>query len=175
MLHHSMMVPRQSRSQGAVSSLQAHDRLCGMGQCRTDGRGHKTRMATGIHAGRAARPPAVALRALAVASAGVLLIAGCRSTPGPEPASPETMVDLPPDPGWPVLTADTSIEVELPEPFIKLVDLARLRVGMTRAEVLAIFPDPSEIELRFGDEMWQYGFAELIFRDDRLRDWFNIR
>ena len=46
---------------------------------------------------------------------------------------------------------------------------------MTKQEVLAIFPDPSEIELRAGDELWQYGFAELIFRGNALRDWFDIK
>lgn len=94
------------------------------------------------------------------------------TTPEESPIAPEA--EIPVDPGWRMRTVDTSIEVSLPEPFIRLVDLARLRVGMTKAEVLAIFPDPHEIELRRGDEFWQYGFAELIFRDGRLRDWFDL-
>ena len=100
----------------------------------------------------------------------ILALASC-ATPSPEgpPAEPVTA-----DPGWARRTVDTSITVELPEPFVKLVDLGRLRVGMTKAEVLAIFPDPYEIELQAGDEFWQYGFAELIFRNGRLRDWFNL-
>ena len=99
------------------------------------------------------------------------VLGGCRSAP-PEPV-PEA--EAPVDPGWPARTVDTSISVQLPEPFIKLVDLARLRIGMTKTEVLAIFPDPYEIALRGNDDVWQYGFAELIFRDDRLRDWFDIK
>lgn len=62
---------------------------------------------------------------------------------------------------------------QLAEPFVKLVDLARLRVGMTKDEVRAIFPNPLEVDLKSNDEIWFYGFAELIFRDDYLRDWFN--
>lgn len=109
--------------------------------------------------------------ALAITTALALgLLAACETPPEPAPAAgPE-----PVDPGWAMREVDTSIDVEPPEPFVKLVDLARLRVGMTKAEVLAIFPDPSEIELRRGDEFWQYGFAELIFRDGLLRDWFNL-
>lgn len=113
-------------------------------------------------------------RARLMLGVGLLLVvlAGCAGTPEPReaPGTVETEVD----PGWRMRTADTSMDVELPEPFIRLVDLARLRVGMTKAEVLAIFPDPHEIELRRGDEFWQYGFAELIFRDGRLRDWFDL-
>lgn len=114
-----------------------------------------------------------ALALSALIAAMVLLLAGsCRSTPGPVA---ELIPEEPPvDPGWEVRFTDTSIEVELHEPFIKLVDLARLRVGMTKTEVLAIFPDPIQIELRGTDELWQYGFAELIFRGNRLRDWFNL-
>jgi len=101
----------------------------------------------------------------------VLAFASCRTPPDePNPAVP-----VPPDPGWEVRKIDTSLEVELPEPFVRLVDLGRLRIGMTKAEVLAIFPDPYEIRLRGADELWQYGFAELIFGGNRLRDWFDIK
>jgi len=103
------------------------------------------------------------------------VIAGCRSTPEPVPEPPAELQEVPVDPGWELRIVDTSIEVELPEPFIKLVDLAKLRVGMTKEEVRAIFPDPIQIELRGTDELWQYGFAELIFRGNYLRDWFNLK
>ncbi len=112
---------------------------------------------------------------LAVTAAlAIGLLAACETPP--QPMAPAAQTPEPPavDPGWEIREVDTSIDVELPEPFVKLVDLARLRVGMTKEEVLAIFPDPSEIELRRGDEFWQYGFAELIFRDGLLRDWFNL-
>lgn len=65
---------------------------------------------------------------------------------------------------------------DLPEPFIRVVDLARLRVGMTRGEVLDLFPDPQQIRTTRADtEFWAYGFAELQFRGGRLENWFNIR
>ena len=96
----------------------------------------------------------------------VMLAAGCRT-------APEELVPDIVDPGWAQRPLDTTVEVELIEPFVKLVDLARLRVGMTKAEVRAIFPDPDEIQLQGTDEMWRYGFAELLFRGNYLRDWFN--
>jgi hypothetical protein len=64
---------------------------------------------------------------------------------------------------------------EPPAPFVKLVDLRRLRVGMTMEEVLAIFPGPEETRLRAQDTVvWRYRFAELYFRDERLYNWFNL-
>ena len=126
------------------------------------------------HELRRARSPrqvwALALFAL-IAAVVLPLASSCGSTPEPVPTVEKPSVD----PGWEVRFTDTSIEVELHEPFVKLVDLARLRIGMTKAEVLAIFPDPFQIELRGTDELWQYGFAELIFRGNRLRDWFNLK
>lgn len=103
----------------------------------------------------------------------VLGLGSCRTAP--EEVADPRVVEIAPDIGLPRLGIETSIEVDLPEPFIKLVDLGRLRVGMTKEEVLAIFPDPVEIRLRAGDELWQYGFAELIFRGNRLKDWFDIK
>ena len=127
---------------------------------------------------RAARPatlPSPSQRVGGLILATTLLVLGsCAAPPEPEPAQEPAPEPPAVDPGWRMRSVDTSIEVELPEPFVKLVDLARLRVGMTKAEVLAIFPDPYEIELRQGDEFWQYRFAELIFRNGRLRDWFNL-
>ncbi len=128
----------------------------------------RPRETTGRRGRRRARGPLAALVIAAALAIG--LLSSCESAPEPAPASEPQPVD----PGWRMREVDTSIDVELPEPFVKLVDLARLRVGMTKAEVLAIFPDPYEIELRRGDEFWQYGFAELIFRDGILRDWFNL-
>jgi outer membrane protein assembly factor BamE (lipoprotein component of BamABCDE complex) len=98
----------------------------------------------------------------------LLVLVGCATEPPPEPTQ-----EQPVDPGWEQRTVDTSFETELPDPFIKLVDLQRLRVGMTKQEVLAIFPGPDETTLRGRDELWDYGFAELIFRGNRLADWFN--
>ena len=93
-------------------------------------------------------------------------LAGCAGTPDP--------VTEAVDPGWARQPVDESVEVEMLPPFIRLVDLALLRVGMTKEEVLAIFPDPDQIGLLGDDEMWSYGFAELHFRGNYLRDWFNL-
>lgn len=114
-----------------------------------------------------------AIALLLITASIAVVIASCRTTP--EPFMPESTIDLPPDPGWEVRTIDRSIEVQLPEPFIKLVDLDRLRIGMTKQEVLAIFPNPIEIRLQSNDELWHYGFAQLIFRGNRLRDWFDLK
>lgn len=112
----------------------------------------------------------VVLGAVAAVS---LAVSGCASCPCEvEPAV--ELPEAPVDPGWAQRSVDTTIQVEFPEPFVRLVDFSRLRVGMTKAEVLAVFPDPDETRLRQGDDIWRYGFAELIFRDDRLRDWFNL-
>jgi hypothetical protein len=60
-------------------------------------------------------------------------------------------------------------------PVPDIVDLSRLRVGMTKAQVRAIFPDPEEIDISpRGREVWNYRFAQLHFRDGRLADWFTI-
>jgi outer membrane protein assembly factor BamE (lipoprotein component of BamABCDE complex) len=98
-----------------------------------------------------------------------LLLSACVTEPEPEPAQVDQTVDT----GWEQRTVDNSIETELPDPFVKLVDLRRLRVGMTKQEVLAIFPGPEETQLRGRDELWDYGFAELIFKGNYLNDWFN--
>jgi len=64
----------------------------------------------------------------------------------------------------------------LPEPFVRLVDLTRLHIGMTRAEVLAVFPDPVQIKIPSrAREVWNYSFAQLLFKNGRLEDWFNLR
>lgn len=112
--------------------------------------------------------------AAAIALGLTLVFAGCATCPPCDEAAVE-VPEAPVDPGWEQRYVDQSISAEFPEPFVKLVDLRRLRVGMTKAEVLAIFPDPDMIELRMGDDVWRYQFAELIFRNDRLRDWFNLR
>ena len=105
---------------------------------------------------------------LGVGAIVAVALAGCATEPEPY-SEPVAALDA----GWEMRSVDTSFSVEYQEPFIKLVDLSRLRVGMTKAEVLALFPDPDETELRGRDELWDYGFAELIFRGNLLTDWFN--
>lgn len=119
-------------------------------------------------------------RWLRIALIGAAIGAGlsaCATCPCEEPqvVVPEPIGDeAPVDAGWEQRFVDQSIDAVFPEPFVRLVDLTRLRVGMTKAEVLALFPDPDQIQLRRGEDVWRYGFAELIFRDDRLRDWFDL-
>ena len=110
-----------------------------------------------------------AISVLAVVATLSLLAGGCKTPP--EAAAP--VVDTGPDQGWEMWNAPPLPVFELVEPFVKLVDLARLRVGMTKDEVRAVFPDPLEVDLKSDDEIWLYGFAELIFRGNYLRDWFN--
>ena len=108
-----------------------------------------------------------------VLTAAILTFSGC-ATPPEEAAPVAAEVPPGPDEGWEMRSAPPLPDFELTEPFVKLVDLGRLRVGMTKAEVRAIFPDPLEIELQRDDEFWVYKFAQLIFRGDYLRDWFNM-
>ncbi len=105
-----------------------------------------------------------------------LLLMSCATTDKPQqPEVPQPEKPAPVDPGFPLLQPVFVMEVELPEPYYKHVDLKKLRVGMTKEEVLAIFPDPLEIDIRqTGYEMWQYDAAELYFKDNLLRDWFNL-
>ena len=80
-----------------------------------------------------------------------------------------------PDQGFPYHPSVEPSYGELSEPFIRLVDLARLRVGMTKQEVLAIFPDPRTINVSpRGLEVWEYGFAQLHFRNGLLANWFDL-
>ena len=99
-----------------------------------------------------------------------LLLAGCAT-------DVERPTDVPsePDAGFPLLRPSANALTELPPPAVKLVDLRKLRVGMTMAEVLEIFPGPIETKLSPRDTtVWQYRFAELYFRDGTLFNWFNL-
>ncbi|NBB90963.1 MAG: hypothetical protein GVY23_07120 [Spirochaetes bacterium] len=99
-----------------------------------------------------------------------LLLFGC-ATDGERP----TKVPSGPDTGFPVVRPSANALSELPPPAVKLVDLRKLRVGMTMAEVLEIFPGPIETKISPRDTtVWQYRFAELYFRDGELFNWFNL-
>ena len=98
----------------------------------------------------------------------LLILAGCSSAPPPPP-------EAAPDTGFAYRKAAAPQFEEPPEPFIRMVDLARLRVGMTREEVLALFPDPRAIDVSVrGLEVWEYGFAQLHFRGGILANWFDL-
>jgi hypothetical protein len=99
-----------------------------------------------------------------------LLLAGCATD-----AERPTHVPSEPDTGFPLVRPSTAALAELPPPSVKLVDLRKLRVGMTMAEVLEIFPGPIETKISPRDTtVWQYRFAELYFRDGKLFNWFNL-
>jgi outer membrane protein assembly factor BamE (lipoprotein component of BamABCDE complex) len=108
--------------------------------------------------------------ALFVTTAVLLVLTGCAGSP-----SPVRTVDDSVDTGITPIWKQDTVDVSLPEPFIRRVELSRLRVGMTRAEVLALFPDPEEIETTRSDtEFWGYNYAELLFRNGRLENWFYL-
>ncbi|TVQ36654.1 MAG: hypothetical protein EA384_13945 [Spirochaetaceae bacterium] len=96
-----------------------------------------------------------------------LLAAACATGPTESAAAPDS--------GFPYRAAETPRFAEPPEPLIRIVDLARLRIGMTKEEVLAIFPDPTTINVSVrGLEVWEYGFAQLHFRQGLLANWFDL-
>lgn len=98
----------------------------------------------------------------------LLVLSGCATEPAPAHHSA-------PDSGFPYRAAQSAQFEEPPEPFVRTVDLSRLRVGMTKEEVLAIFPDPIAIDVSVrGLEVWEYGFAQLHFRQGVLANWFDL-
>lgn len=100
---------------------------------------------------------------------GIVMI-GCSTAPEVDEVSP-----APPDPGLARIKPAKPQFDTLPAPSVKLVDLRRLRVGMTKSEVLEIFPGPEETELSPRDTtVWRYEFAELYFRENRLYNWFDL-
>ncbi|MFQ3621456.1 MAG: hypothetical protein SNJ78_11005 [Spirochaetales bacterium] len=60
------------------------------------------------------------------------------------------------------------------EPTYRPRELARLRIGMTRAEVLDLFKEPRSIKKTPLDEYWEYDWFELYFRGGRLVNWFDL-
>jgi outer membrane protein assembly factor BamE (lipoprotein component of BamABCDE complex) len=99
-----------------------------------------------------------------------LLLAGCATDSERPTAAPAEA-----DTGFPLVRPSATTLAELPPPSVKLVDLRKLRVGMTMAEVLEIFPGPVETKISPRDTtVWQYRFAELYFRDGLLFNWFNL-
>ncbi|MFP4375009.1 MAG: hypothetical protein ACLFPO_11810 [Spirochaetaceae bacterium] len=99
-----------------------------------------------------------------------ILLAGCATEPERPAETPRT-----PETGFPLLRPSAHVPEELPPPSVKLVDLSKLRVGMTMEEVLEIFPGPEETKISPRDTtVWRYRFAELYFRDGLLFNWFDL-
>lgn len=99
-----------------------------------------------------------------------MLLAGCATEPASAPPAGTT-----PDAGLALLRPAEPPLADPPPPSVKLVDLRRLRVGMTMEEVLAIFPGPEQTRISPRNTVvWRYEFAELYFRDGRLYNWFDL-
>ncbi len=107
-------------------------------------------------------------------AAMALGIAACSTPPESphreQPSAPET-----PELGIPRRSVRTPDAPVLRLPRAPQVSFAELRVGMSTAEVSGIFPDPVRIETTTrGLEIWHYDFAQLMFRNGFLENWFNL-
>lgn len=60
------------------------------------------------------------------------------------------------------------------EPSYRPKELKKLRVGMTKSEVLSLFQEPKSIKKTPSDEYWEYDWFELYFRGGRLVNWFDL-
>ena len=67
-----------------------------------------------------------------------------------------------------------AVSFSLAEPFFPSFDLSKLRVGMTKAEVRALFSNPMNTKQTPKDEYWEYVWFELYFRNGRLVNWFML-
>ncbi len=99
----------------------------------------------------------------------LLLMSGCANSPVPlrsAPAGPEAPLAAP--------SFLASAGFPLAEPFFPANDLARLRIGMSKAEVMALFSSPKATKRTPKDEYWEYSWFELYFREGRLVNWFTL-
>jgi hypothetical protein len=110
-------------------------------------------------------------RILPILAAGLAsFLMGCAT----EPAA-TTPAETIPDPGLEVVRPTAPSFDPPPPPSVRLVDLRKLRVGMTMEEVLAVFPGPDQTRISPRDTVvWRYPFAELYFGDGRLYNWFDL-
>jgi hypothetical protein len=91
----------------------------------------------------------------------LVLVFSCRTPEEPPPPPP------PPEPPPEV--------VQEPDPVEEPPPIERLRVGMTKLEVLELLPDPEEIQITSpAYEVWSYPDHQLHFKDGLLYDWFYI-
>ena len=60
------------------------------------------------------------------------------------------------------------------DPEFTMHDLGKLRVGMTKAEVYALFSRPRAVKQAPRDEYWEYIWFELYFREGLLANWFEL-
>jgi hypothetical protein len=91
----------------------------------------------------------------------ILFFAGCSTTPQPD----VSIAGIFPNP----------IEgFTLADPAYAVYDLSKLRIGMTTAEVYALFSKPHVVKHAPKDEYWEYDWFELYFREGRLVNWFDL-
>lgn len=98
-----------------------------------------------------------------------LFLAGCVNPPPPLKTG-----DARPDPSLTAPSMKGEGGFSLAEPFFPASELGKLRVGMTKAEVVALFSAPKTTKRTPKDEYWEYSWFELYFRDGRLVNWFTL-
>jgi hypothetical protein len=99
-----------------------------------------------------------------IAAAVGLVLAGCST-----PAAPEPDISL-----AGIYAAASGGDFVLAAPDVVVCDLSRLKIGMTKAEVSALFSKPRTVRFTPKDEYWEYDWFELYFREGRLANWFNL-
>ena len=94
----------------------------------------------------------------------LFILTGCRS---PKASVPDVSIAA-------IFPSLPAADFYLADPLYEIYDLSRLRVGMSRAEVRALFSDPRDIKRTPRDEYWEYKWFELYFRDGLLVNWFDL-
>jgi hypothetical protein len=103
------------------------------------------------------------MRRLCVALAPLFLVlAGCCGTAQPD----VSFANVFPQP--------VDGEFALADPEYTMYDLSKLKIGMTKAEVYALFAKPLVVKHAPRDEYWEYDWFELYFREGRLVNWFDL-
>ena len=85
-----------------------------------------------------------------------------------------TAPDLSPDVSFAKNSPPPPEDFNLIDPGYVIYDLSRLRIGMTKAEVIGLFSRPHVIKHAPKDEYWEYDWFELYFREGRLVNWFDL-
>jgi hypothetical protein len=96
------------------------------------------------------------------AASFVFILSGCCTGPRPD----VSFENLSPQP--------SGGEFALAEPSYAIYDLSKLKIGMTKAQVYALFEKPHVIKHAPKDEYWEYDWFELYFREGRLVNWFDL-
>jgi hypothetical protein len=106
-------------------------------------------------------------------AAAVLVLFGCAHTVPSVPAAPDTGPSGP-DISFPAMRVEVAADFPLSPPVFQPYDLTKLRVGMSKNEVIVLFAKPKNTKRTPKDEYWEYTWFELYFREGRLVNWFNL-